>query len=217
MIGSSLLRYSLDPLCVGDAETFGNSLNLHEALPWEWAWATMTIKGGVQQAKSRLIRWPNVWFSPDNPSAARFDRARYEREAIDPREAWEEFSPLLKTHRFAGHGILGFDLYVLANWQRAIGITPNWDWLYEHGILDTNCVSKAYRAQWVPDISSPEAFLGWQYRAQSTRLAKGVKTKLGVMCGEFGIEYDERQAHGAVYDVERNVMLVQQLAWKVEI
>jgi hypothetical protein len=155
--------------------------------------------------------------TPDNPSFKHFDRARYEREAKDPREVYAEFGPLIRKHRSVFHNGLGFDSHIEGVWRREIGLKPDYDWLYTPGCLDTNCLSKAYKAQWTPDISSPEAFLAWQYAAATTRLAKGVKTKLGVMCAEFGIEYDSAKAHGAQYDIERNVMLMRELAFKVEI
>ncbi len=219
MIGGQLTRYATTPFLVWDLEA--ENLNLHSSRPWEIAYAIATLKGGVQSMHTSMIRWPNLIMTPDNPSFKHFDRARYEREARDPREVWSEFSPLLKRHRSAGHNLLGYDSSILKVWQCGIGLVPTDDWLYSPGLIDTNCLSKAYRAGWTPDISSSEAFLAWQYAAYHTRLAKvgksAPKTKLGVMCGEFGIEYDERLAHGATYDVERNVALLSALAWKVEV
>ncbi len=218
MLGTQLARYSEAPFVCWDMEA--ENLNLFTSRPWELTYAIATLKGGIQSIHTSMIRWPNLVMTPDNPSFKHFDRARYDREARDPREVWGEFGPVLRKHRSAGHNLLGYDSSILKVWQRGIGLVPNDDWLYSPSLWDTNCLSKAYRAGWTPDISSPAAFLAWQYGAYHTRLAKvgksAPKTKLGVMCGEFGIEYDERLAHGSRYDVERNVALVNALAWKVE-
>ncbi len=219
--GQGLTRFSNETFCIWDVETFGPSLNLAFALPWELSYALFTLKGGIQSIHTDLIRWPNVTFSADNPSAAHFDRARYDREARDPREVYGEFGPLIRKHRSVYHNGLGFDSLIEGNWRRAIGLPVDYSYLYSPGVIDTNCLSKAYRAGWVPNLSSPEAFLAWQYAAYSTRLPKppkghAPKTRLGVMCAEFKIEYDVKAAHSAQYDIERNVMLFRELAYKVE-
>ncbi len=221
MVGAQLLRFSQETFVAFDFESCHPSLNLRYAKPWELSYALFTLKGGIQSIHTDLIRWPNMVITPDNPSFKHFDRARYDREARDPREVYGEFGPLIRKHRAVGHNILAFDHVVEQNWRREIGLPVDYSPLYSPGIIDTNCLSKAYRANWVPDTSSPEAFLAWQYRCYHTRLEKvgksAPKTKLGVMCAEFGIEYDERLAHGAEYDLTRNVMLMQALVWKLEV
>lgn len=221
MIGQGLLRYKVDEV-LGCLDIEGEGLNLWASRPWELTHALFTLKGGIQSIRTHLIRWPNLRMEPDNPSFKHFDRARYDKEARDPREVWDEVGPLLRKHRSVFHSGAGYDSYVIGTWQRLMGLPKDYDWLYTPGVIDTNCVSKAYRAGWVPDISSPDAFLAWQYRAYHTRLPKGPggkaapKTKLGVMCGEFGIEYDEKLTHGSAYDVRCNVALLGKLAWAVE-
>lgn len=218
MIGSTLTRYSETPFLVFDTETCHPSLNLYAARPWELSYAIATLKGGIQSIHTHLIRWPNMVITEDNPSFKHFDRARYEREAKDPRAVWEEFSPLLYggKHRPMGHNLIGFDWAIINVWRRLMGMDPDASWLYAP-VLDTNCVAKAYRAGWVPDISSPEAFVTWQYRCYHTRLAKGVKTRLGAMCAEFKIEYDPMRAHEAEYDIRCNWEVAKKLIWAVEI
>ncbi len=218
MVGNTLTRYSDEVFMAWDMET--NGLNLRYALPWDLSYALFTLKGGIQSIHSTLIRWSDLRMTPDNPSFAHFDGARYDRDAKDPREVYATFGPLLRKHRSVFHSGVGFDSLIEGSWRRAMGMEPDYGWLYSPGCLDTNCLSKAYRAGWTPDISSPDAFLAWQYAAYHTRLAKvgksAPKTKLGVMCGEFGIEYDAGRAHGAEYDVRCNVELMRALAWKVE-
>ncbi len=217
MIGSTLTRYAETPFVIWDIESEG--LNLAFSQPWEIAWAVATLKGGIQSIKVEMIKWPNLKMDPSNPSFKHFDRARYEREAKEPREVWDRFAPAIYggVNRSVGHNLLAYDTNILSVWRRGMGMAPDHSWLYSPPILDTNCVAKSYRASWQPDISSPEAFVAWQYRCYHTRLAKGVKTKLGAMCVEFGIEYDEKRAHEAEYDICVNWEVAKKLIWAVEI
>ncbi len=219
MIGSQLTRYQIDqPWLVFDTETCKPSLNLVFARPWELSYAIATLKDGIKSIHTHLIRWPGMVITEDNPSFKHFDRARYEKEAKDPKVVWDEFAPLLYSgkYRAMGHNILSFDSCILSVWRRAMGMRPDHSWIYNPPLLDTLCISKAYKSQWVPNLLSPEDFVAWQYRCYNTRLAKGVKTKLGVMCAEFGIEYDQNRAHEAEYDLTVNWAVGKQLVWKVE-
>lgn len=217
MIGSQLTRYSNIPFLLFDTETCYPSLNLAHARPWELSYAIATLDG-IQSIHTSLIKWPNMVISEDNPSFRHFNRERYNAAARDPKEVWDEFSKLLYSgkYRAVGHNIIGFDCHILSVWRRALGLAPDHSWMYSPALIDTNCISKAYRASWTPDISTPNAFVAWQYRCYHTRLARGVKTRLGAMCAEFGIEYDPTKAHEAQYDIDRNWLLLKQLVWKVE-
>lgn len=217
MIGSQLTRYAETPFVVWDTETEG--LNLFASRPWEIAWAIATLKGGIQSVRVEMIKWPNLRMDESNPSFKHFDRARYEREAKEPREVWAEFAPVVYggVNRSIGHNLLSYDSNMLSVWRRGMGMTPDHSWIYSPPILDTLCVAKAYKSQWVPDLSSTDATVAWQYRCYHQRLAKGVKTKLGVMCAEFGIEYDLSRAHEASYDLTVNWEVAKKLIWAVEI
>ncbi len=218
MIGSQLTRFQEDQLfLVHDVETGNASLNLAYARPWQIAWMEATL-GGWGKVQTRLIKWDNLEITPDNPSFVHFNRDVYEREAIDPKIVWKEFGALLLSgkHRSVGHNLVGYDNPVIGYWQRAIGLVPDHSWLYNPPVIDTNCLCKAQIKQWVPDISSPTAFVAWQYRCAEQRLERGVKTKLGIMCKQFGIEYDPLKAHSASYDIECNWHLGRHLIKTLE-
>ena len=215
MIGASLTRFSVDQkwLCF-DVESSG--LNLCYTLPWEISYAVATLKGGIQSVHTHMIRWPNYRISEELAIKVHFDRARYEREALPPEEVWGEFSKLLyhPDVRAVGHNLIGFDCYMISTWRAAMGLPPDHSWLYRP-LIDTNALAKAYYKQWKPDIETPESFLAWQYKAIEYR-ETGLKSSLGHMCREFKVEYDERGAHSAQYDIERNWLVFRELIWKVE-
>ncbi len=218
MVGSNLLRYQPEQsFCIFDFESEG--LNLYDSRPWEIAWAIANLKDGIKSIHVEMIRWPNLRMDESNPSFRHFDRARYEREARDPHEVWSEFAPCIYggVNRSVGHNILSYDSAMISVWRRGMGLRPDHSWIYNPPLLDTLCLSKAFKSQWIPDLSSPEATVAWQYRCYHQRLAKGVKTKLGVMCAEFGIEYDQGRAHEAKYDISVNWEVAKKLIWAVEI
>ncbi len=78
-------------------------------------------------------------------------------------------------------------------------------------LIDTNCLSKAYRMGIQPDMVN---FLAWQFKMKSVRLK--LKTRLETMCGEFGIPFDPYQAHSSLYDIDRTRDLYEALKWKLE-
>lgn len=208
MVGNTLTRFSEPSFLLADVETEG--LNLAYSRPWQLAYGIGTLKGGLQSVRIELIRWPGLVIEEDNPSFKHFDPVRYEREARDPREVWAEFAPLLyaRKHRLAGHNVLSFDSTVLGCWARRIGAPVDHDFLYDPPVFDTYCLAKAQRMGWTSDISSPEAFVAWQYRCYDQRVDKGIKLKLGDVCRELGVEYDEARAHDAAYDIACNWLVV---------
>jgi len=170
----------------------------------------------MRWTKRVLIRWPNFTIDPELARKVHFDRAEYDANARDPHEVWAEFAPLLFSpdYRAVAHNLLGFDFAMLATWQRLMGTTPNYSYLYRP-CLDTLAISKAYRKGFVPDLSSPEAFLRFQYQC-SDYYEKGMKTNLGAMCQEFGIDYSANEAHSATYDITRMGGVLRELVKRVE-
>ncbi len=219
MIGSQLSRYAKDQLWLPfDFES--NGLHPYASLPWELAWATGTLAGPMK-VTVRMLRWPGFTISPHLALKTHFDPRRYAAEARDPREVWEEFSPVLYSdlYRPCGHNILGFDIHMVSVWRRLMGMAPDHTWRGGIGgkrvALDTLAISKAHLKGWTPDLSSPEAMLRFQIQANS-HIEKGLKTNLGAMCELFGIPYDRVAAHSAAYDIGRNALLLGELVGKVE-
>lgn len=220
MVGSSLSRFAKDQQwVVYDCES--NGLNPHFSLPWEIAWGTGTLESGLTKTTVRLLRWPGFTISPHLALKTHFDPRRYAAEARDPREVWEEFSPVLysDSYRPAGHNILGFDIHMISVWRRLMGLPPDHSWRGGLGgrrvALDTLALSKAALKEWVPDISSPEAMLRWQTQALKWT-EKGLKANLGAMCEHYGVAYDRIAAHSAEYDIGRNALLLREIVKTVE-
>lgn len=214
MIGSDLTRFWPGRFCVWDTESEGLNLAFHR--PWEISYAICTLKGGIQSFHTSLIRWPDLDITEDAARITRFDRARYEAEARPAREVWDEFAPVLYDPeiRSVGHNTIGFDYAMINTWSRALGLPPDHSWAFR--AYDTHCLAKGYKKGFEPDISSPLAFAAYQYRCQAW-IEKGLKTSLGTMCGELGLEYDESRAHGAAYDCDRQWAVFRELVFKLNV
>lgn len=213
MIGSSLLRYQDNQrFILLDTETEG--LNLARSKPWQIAYAICTIHG-VESINVRYPKWDDLQVSDDAARVTHFDKAKYLSLAEDPDLILKDFENLLFNDEYLllGHNLLGFDSYVLNTWRRLLG-RPT-DWSFVPRIVDTLCLSRAYRYQIVPDKTS---FLSWQYKMLTKHSrAKGMGASLGSMAREFDISYDERMAHDAAYDIGINHEVFKKLLWSVEV
>lgn len=219
MVGAHLLRFDQEQKwAVFDIES--NGLSLFYSLPWEISYATATLKNGIQSIQTEMIRWPNFQITDELARKVHFDRARYEAEAKPPEEVWSRFASILYSpeYRALGHRLLGFDIYMISVWRRAIGLPVDHSWRGggdRWPVVDTDCLAKAYWKKWAPDLSSPDAFLAFQYRCEQW-VEKGLKSNLGLMCKTFGVEYDEASAHSAEYDIGRNWLMFKEMVWKME-
>lgn len=211
MIGSNLLRYRPDQrYLIFDVETEG--LHLARTRPWQLAYAVCTLKG-IESINVRHLNWPDLNVSLEAARVTRFDMATHMRIAEDPETVLRDFEALVNDPQYilTGHNILGFDAYVYQTWRRLCG--RSLDWSFMPRMLDTNVLSKAYRKGFKPEHDNLPA---WQYKVMAWR-EKGLKTRLGVMAREFGIEYDERYAHDAAYDVRVNHGVLNKLVWSIEV
>lgn len=214
MIGSTLHRFKTDArYLIWDTESEG--LNLHSHRPWELAYAICTHKEVLSLHVSYLW-WPNLKVSRGAAAKTGFDPIEYKAKARPPAEVLAEFEQHLldPTIYPVGHSIIGFDTYMHANLRReAIGAPPDWSWLPR--LIDTNCLVKAIHKGWVPDTSSPEAWLGWLYKAADYR-EKGLKSNLGDTGRAWKVEHDYGTLHRAGPDIMLNHKVFRECLYQVE-
>lgn len=214
MIGSELIRYAENRrFVVWDLET--ESLNLRAARPWQIAYAICTIKG-IESTHVHYPLWPDLAMSADAAEITRFDMKDYLSRAEPADKILAAFEEVVTDSSVwnVGHNIVSYDAYVLDTWRRLTGRPTDWSLLNRS--VDTLALSRAYRYQQTPDRTN---LLAWQYRMLSMRgsRAKGMGCSLGAMAREFGVEYDERRAHSADYDIAINWQVATKLFWAVEV
>lgn len=213
MIGSELLRYQNDQkYLLIDTETEG--LNLFASRPWQIAYTICTNKE-IGKVNIRYPLWEDLKVSDEAARITRFNKQNYLSLAEKPEDILKDFEQLLldPSYTIIGHNLLGFDIYILETLRRLTGRVT--DWSYLPRIVDTLCLSRAYRHNIVPDLKN---FTAWQYKMLTMRMkGKGFGASLGAMAREFKIDYNERLAHDAEYDCSINHQVFQKLLWAVEV
>ena len=209
MIGNELKRYQPDSrYIVPDKETEG--LNLFASRPWQIAWVIADAKQ-VYEKEEHYLWWPDLRVSQQAAIITRFNYQLYKERAQDPKKVlarYEErlYDPSIKN--IVGQNFF-YDGYIYNVLRRLCGLPPDWSWMPR--MIDTNCLSKAYRKGIQPDRAN---FLAWQWKMQS--IHEKLKTRLETMCGELGIPFDPHMAHDAIYDVTKTRELYEKLKWSVE-
>lgn len=210
MIGVDLIRYSDRPFIIADFET-ARLNTMMDNLPFECSWVK-AVRGKIVERHKHYLKWPNFKMSPDAARITHFQQSWVDN-GDDPREVlnlWEK-DALSEDTLLVGHNFLGFDVPIWMLWRRELGLPPRWDVC--NRVLDTHLLSRALKMNWKPDRSN---LLAWQYKV-SAGYEKGVKTSLGVMCKELGINVDEKKTHIGDYDVDLTLAVFWKLVNMMEI
>jgi len=188
-----------------DYETEG--LNLTYTRPWELAF-NVYDKGHLIETKHAYLKWANLNVSKGAAESTGFDQNRIDVLGLDPKLVCDKFFEYLydKSYTIAGHNILGYDSYIVNVCRRELGYSE--DYSFIDRIVDTHALSKAFKLNLRPQ--EEENFTAWQYRVLDLK-AKGIKTKISVMCQDFGIDFDETKLHAAGYDVTKNYEILSEL------
>ncbi len=218
MIGSDLLRYAdKQRFLIHDFET--ESLNLFAARPWQLSYALCTNKY-IDKVITRYPLYTDINVSDEAARITRFDKKHYLSVGEDPVKVLADFEEIAldPSVLLLGHNVLGYDRYIWRTMRRLqgkpIGDAFNMD--INSRLIDTLCLSRAYRHGIVPDLKD---YAAWQYKALSIKgtRAKGMGCSLGAMAREFQIPYDERLAHDATYDTNVNFEVFKKLIIAVEV
>jgi len=213
MIGSELLRFQDNQKYIlFDYETEG--LNLFASRPWQLSYAICNSRY-IEKVITRYPLFKDINVSDDAARITRFDKKKYLQIGEDPAIVLRDFEELAMDPNYLllGHNLMGFDNYVWQTLCRLQG--KSIDWSFVARVVDTLCLSRAYRHQIAPDLKD---FTAWQYKMLTLRTkGKGFGASLGAMAREFQIPYDERLAHDATYDCNINHKVFQKLIWSVEV
>lgn len=208
----NLLRFDFNQkYIILDTETEG--LNLLKSRPWQIAWIEATGKK-ILRKEERYIFWPDLKISEEAARITGFNYDKYRSLAKPPEEVLEEFLPILndESSKIIGQNILGFDVYMLNSWQRALNKKSSFN--YVKRIIDTKALAMAI-AKEVKTVESDD-LISWQYRWLNYR-EKGIKTSQAHLLKHYDIPHDPSMLHDALYDIEMTFKIFQKQIYDIEI
>ena len=208
-----LLRYNFKQrYVVFDTETEG--LNLITSKPWQIAWIECEGKKVIKK-HNRFIKWDDLNVSPEAARVTGFDKDHYNSVAEDPLVVWKDFEKVLynKKNLIVGQNILGYDIYILSVWLRNIGQKIRHE-NYIDRCFDTKAVAMAI----AKDNKNPDKddLIAWQLRYLNYR-ESGLRTNQKYLLEHYGIDFDPKKLHDALYDIEKNFEIFQKQIWELEI
>jgi DNA polymerase III alpha subunit (gram-positive type) len=209
---SSLLRFKTNQkYIVFDFETEG--LNLRYSKPWQLGFIIAQNKKIIDRYDIH-IDFEDLNVSKDAAKVTGFSWDTYNKKKKDKKKVLNFFEKFLydSDYLIIGHNIIGYDVYIHNVLRKACG-EPT-DYSYMNRIIDTNCLSKAYKMG-LKTADSNNLTL-WQYKLNNY-IKRGLKTSQIAMLKEFDIPFDKDKLHDAIYDVEMTLKLFHKLIWNIEV
>jgi len=207
----NLLRFKKDQkYLVFDTET--ESLNLVNSRPWQISWA-IAQGDKILKHEDRFVYWDNLKMSDGAAKITRFDRAKWNSKAEDPKTVLEAFDKYLYNPEYLiiGANLFGFDIYQHNNARREIGLKT--DYSYINRIIDVQALQKGI---FLGLKTVPENRTAWHYQMQNFR-QRGLKTSVKHLCSVYDIDYDENKAHDAVYDNNLVFSIFRKQIYSIEV
>jgi DNA polymerase III epsilon subunit-like protein len=209
-----LLRFKFDQkYIVFDTETENTNL-VYKNRPWEVSILIGTGKK-VEFIKNIYPRWDDLSVSKVAAKVTGFNWGEYKNKWIDSIVALDEFESYLYNPEYliVGQNLVGFDAYIINNWRKAAGRTP--DHSYLDRMYDTDPLSRGWK-KGSPFNKNEHNLIDYQFR-WANYIEKGLKTNLKQLCSDFQIEFDEDKAHRAEYDTRKTFEVFHKLLWTLEI
>ncbi len=212
MIDGDLLKYNWrnKKFVVIDSETCG--LQLFYTRPFNIG-IQVYQNGNLIENHDLFIKWDDYKISPELAFKVHYDKDKIDKEGQKPKEVLDILLSYLTNQQnfFVGNNVIGYDCMIFHNYAKNLGVKLGYKWL--NSLYDNNCLFKAYKLNKKPDYDN---FLAWQFSLNSWK-QKGLKSNVGYVCKEFGIEYDKDSAHSAIYDCDKSYKIFMELIKKIDI
>lgn len=208
-----MFDFKRDRFFVYDFETEG--LNQAFSRPWDIAWSLFE-NGKCIENKQYYVHWGDLKMSHGAAKATGFDKKKeiIEKHGLKPEDALALFDELIydESTYNVGHNILGYDSQIHNVARRCIGLPTDFSFIKRS--IDTNAIARGIKLERLP--KDEDDFIAWQYKILDAKV-KGLKTRIGKLCGEYSIPYEEDDLHSAAYDVEKNVEIFKRQLNEIEI
>ncbi|NBP57734.1 hypothetical protein EBU71_14610 [bacterium] len=209
----NLLRYDKTKKFVFiDCETFNLCLNFCHNLPWQIAMIKAEGDKKVDQ-KNFYIRWEtDLQISEDAARITRYDHKKVEKDGYCPKEIFPTIKDWLDNADYiVGHNILGFDIYLIKEYYKFMGC--DWSHLINK-IIDTNALAKGIKCN--TPFEKQDNLIEYQYKMYHAK-RKNIRTSLGLLGKENGIEHNYEELHNAINDLDLNLKVWNKLKWQINI
>lgn len=199
-----------------DVETY--NLNLSFKFNRPWSIGIINVKGNeILEEKQICLDWskvaPELKIGVEAAYITHFNELEHKKVALQPEEAfWMFWNDLKNADFICGHNILRFDIYLLRGYAEYMG--EDWKWIVPK-IIDTKAIAQGWKMG-IPYTKNQGDFLEYEYKYANAHV-KGIKTSLGVLAKEFGIETDEGKLHSAIYDLSINKQVFDKLKYLIEL
>lgn len=200
-----------------DLETYSLCLSLGHNVFWQ-ASILEVVEDKVTKSKNLFIDWQkkDIEISSEAARVTNYYSDAVQanlKNCISLKEAFEEIDKSLQWADYVvGQNIIAFDLPLIADFYR--NNKKDWKFIVPK-IIDTKCIAWGIKTENMFDANR-QSFVEYQVK-MSTGVSKGVKTSLGVLCKDYGVEYDKDKAHDALYDLEVNLKVWNKMKWDIEV
>lgn len=196
-----------------DFETCGLNLGSLSNKPWQLAFLIIS-NDQIIERNNYWLRWKGINVSAGAARVTGWTQAKYDAKAVDPVAPLDHFEKYLYDPSYlkVGHNLLGFDVYMHGIYRRLLGKRP--DYSYLPHLIDTLSLAKAIKNNIAYDSADP--LLSWQYKINDF-INKKVKTNLRQLCLDYGLKFDPKKLHDALYDIEKNYEVFKRMIWEIEI
>jgi DNA polymerase III epsilon subunit-like protein len=196
-----------------DYETCDLNLGLETNKPWQLSFI-LASGDSIVEKHDYYLKWDDLKLSEDAARITGFSKRTYDSKAVCPKKALAHFEKYLYNPDYinVGHNILGFDVYIHNIHRMLCGKKP--DYSYIARSIDTLCLGKAIKKE----IKFPKGGdrLAWQYSLNSV-IERGLKASLSACAKYYGIDFDSRKLHNALYDISINYSVFKKMLWDLEI
>jgi len=199
---------------IADFETCNLNLYSKDNKPWQLSYLIVE-NGKISEIKDHYLWWDDLNISPEAKRITKFNEEKYKQIAEDPLPVLKKLDSYCynKDYIVIGHNFMGFDTYIHMIYRNLLGFKTDYSYINENRIIDTNCLQKAI----LKEISFNEKSLSkWQFKLKDI-VQRGLKTNLGACCKHFDIDFDDKKAHDAKYDIRKNLEVFKKQIWRLNI